>query len=278
MAGSLLGKRFFDNLAAEHRTWLSAFDPQHLANWEKVLNADQESALAEAGVRRLLQRYGTRVEPNEDLTGSEQRPDFRCESNGSTFEVEVTRISIAKTTKITGLAEDAITNVAEEPVIFEDIRPLNDAVFVACKGKARQCGDAPHPTLLAVATFHYGAAVFCLDKSEISELLTGRTRMRLSLGGPSAERPGEAYLITDLHSAAFLQFDGSRQVGFARSSISGLIMCGLGADPPQVIGVLHPNPARRFAPTLLPEIEFGQVTVDWATSKMLVNWPRGDKE
>lgn len=54
VARSLLGHRFYDDLAAEHRNWLSPFQPQYLANWEEVLNQDQESALAEAGVRRLL--------------------------------------------------------------------------------------------------------------------------------------------------------------------------------------------------------------------------------
>jgi len=32
---------FFDALADEHRRWLSVFAPQYLANWEKILNADQ---------------------------------------------------------------------------------------------------------------------------------------------------------------------------------------------------------------------------------------------
>jgi hypothetical protein len=111
------------------------FDPRYLANWEKNLNGDEEAALAEAGVRRLLQGYAARVEPNEDLTGgetgAEQRPDFHCESDGHGFEVEVTHISIEKATKVTGLVED--------PIGACHYSSLNDAIFVACKGKAKQC-------------------------------------------------------------------------------------------------------------------------------------------
>ena len=74
MATSLLTRHFFSDLPADHRTWLSDFDPRYLANWEKILAANEEAALAEAGVRQLLQGYSARVEPNEDLTGAEQRP------------------------------------------------------------------------------------------------------------------------------------------------------------------------------------------------------------
>jgi len=282
MATTLLGNPFFDGLAAEHRTWLSAFDAQYLVNWERILNANEESALAEAGLRRLLRGYGARVEPNEDLTGgetgAEPRPDFHCESNGSSFEVEVTHISIEKATKITGLVKDPTTNLAESPPIFTRIRPLNGAFFWACVGKAKQCADTRHPTLVAVATFHYGAAVFCFDKSDISQLLTGLTSMRWSLDKQPGQEASEAYLITELQSAAFLQFDKSQGTRFARNSISALLLCGLGARPPQVIGVLHPNPARPFDPAILPELEFGQVAIDWASRQLHVNWPNGDGE
>ncbi|MGA2618368.1 MAG: hypothetical protein ABSF26_12215 [Thermoguttaceae bacterium] len=132
MATPLRPNPFFDALADEHRIWLSTFDPQYLANWEKVLSGNEEAALAEAGVRRLLQGYRVRVKPNEDLRGMERRPDFHCETNGSGFEVEVTHISIEKATEITGLEDDPTVNLAERPPTFEDIhliRPINRAVF-----------------------------------------------------------------------------------------------------------------------------------------------------
>lgn len=273
MADVLLESPFYQSLAEEHRHWLAAFDPQYLANWEKNLRADEESALAEAGVRRLLQGYGVQVEPNEELTGAEQRPDFHCESNGSGFEVEVTHISIEKATEVTGLPDDPTVNLGERPPTSEDIyriRPLNRPVFWACVAKAKQCADAPYPSVLAVATFHYGATVFCFDKCHINELLTGVTHMRISLDSGSA---GEAYHVTEVDLAAFLRPDSSERVGFGRNSISALLLCGLKTRPPTIIGVLHPNPARPFNPANLPHIEFGEVAIDRNAGQLRVTWP-----
>jgi len=269
---------FFHALADDHRRWLSTFDSHYLGNWEKVLAADEESALAEAGVRRLLQGYGARVEPNEDLTGGEtgpeQRPDFHCETNGSGFDVEVTHISIEKVTKVTGLAEDPTTR-------FGLYSLLNDAIFMACKGKAEQCSHARHPTLLVVATFHSQAPAHCLGKPQIGMLLTGETKLTWDMDMRTVQKVGEVYQTTDLRSAAFLRPDTSQEVGFARSSISALVLCGLrplwrdrhGVWGPLVIGVLHPNPARPFDPAVLPQVEFGQVAIDRASRQLHVEWP-----
>ena len=41
--------------------------------------------MAEAGVRRWLEGESVVVEPNEELTGAEQRPDFKCLSDGQKF-------------------------------------------------------------------------------------------------------------------------------------------------------------------------------------------------
>ena len=146
--------------------------------------------------------------------------------------------------------------------------------FWACVGKAKQCADAPYPTLLAVVTFHYGATVFCFDKSDISELLTGVTHMRVSLNTGPDRKAGEAYYATEFCSAVFLRPDSSERVGFARNSISALLLCGLKTRPPKTIGVLHPNPARPFNPANLPQIEFGEVAIDRNAGQLHVTWPQ----
>jgi hypothetical protein len=274
----LLNRYDFSDLPAEHRAWLSGFDPRYLANWEKILAADEESALAEAGVRQLLQGYGARVEPNEDLTGAEQRPDFHCQSNGGGLEVEVTHISIEKATKVTGLVEGQTG--------FRNYGSLNDAVFAACKGKAEQCAHACCPTLLAVVTFHFDVSAICLAKPHVETLLTGETQITWNMDMRTCQKVGDVYQSTELRSAAFLRPDMLQEVGFARSSISALVLCGLGARSrdvhgvwrPHVIGVLHPNPARPFDPALLPSVEFGQVEIDRTSKQLHVRWPKGDEE
>jgi hypothetical protein len=53
---------FWDDLATEHRAWLSSFHPQYLGNWEKALNGSYEAGLCEAAVRRMLQNHSISVE------------------------------------------------------------------------------------------------------------------------------------------------------------------------------------------------------------------------
>jgi hypothetical protein len=278
MVDSLRPSPFYDELAAEHRAWLSAFDPQYLGNWEKILNSDEEAALAEAGVRRQLQYMGVSVEPNEDLSGKEQRPDFHCGVNGSKFDMEVTHISVKKATEATGLVEGRTGACCYSS--------LNDAIFMACKNKAEQCACACYPTLLAVATFHSQASAICFGKSHVEMLFTGETKITWTMDMRTCQKVGDCHQTTELRSATFLRPDRSQEVGFARSSISGIVLYGLGALQrdvhkvwqPHLIGMLHPNPARPFDPASLPSVEFGQVEIDRATKQLSVRWPRGDEE
>ena len=83
-------------LIQEHQRWLSAFDAQYLRNWEKLLNADSEAAMCEAAFRQVLENNGNHVQPNEDLNGNCQSPDFLCEHDSHRFYVEVTCLTTAK--------------------------------------------------------------------------------------------------------------------------------------------------------------------------------------
>jgi hypothetical protein len=275
---------YFDALVDEHRRWLSTFDPQYLANWENVIKDNEESGLAEAGVRRLLQGQGIRVEPNEDLTVAEKRCDFRCESNGSVFEAEVTHISIEKATKMTGLTENPIQ------MSFGNYSSLNDAIFAACMRKEEKCKNARHPTLLVAATFHAHVPSICFIKPLVGMLLTGQTNLAWDLTSDmdqqTFQKVGEFYETTDLRSAAFVRPDKSQEVGFARNSISELVLCGLrplwrdvhGVWGQLSIGVLHPNPDQTFNPANLPGVEFGEVAIDWESRQLCVSWPKESDE
>lgn len=268
MGGSLRRNAFFRELEAEHRRWLSGFDAQYLANWENVLNADQEAGFAEARVRRLLQAYAISVEPNEDLTGATRRPDFRCFAGDDKFYVEVTCISTE--------AAAARTGIPVEPHGVTSCRPLTDAVFAECRGKASQCGNLDAPALVAIGTFHTFAAMASLTKPVVNWVLTGKGKSAWDIDMRTGQQVGETYQITEMRSAAFLRPDETQEVGYARSSISGVLLCGLGSEPPRVLGVLHPSPARPFNPAILPQVEFGQVVIDRASRQLNVVWPGGD--
>jgi hypothetical protein len=113
------------NFLDEHRRWLGQFNLQHGRNWEKLLGNDAEAAICEAAVRRLLEENGNVVEPNEELDGNKQSPDFRCTQAGETFFVEATCISIQKVIKETSLPHP--------PKIdgYHGIGDLNEVIFDA---------------------------------------------------------------------------------------------------------------------------------------------------
>lgn len=270
MAVKLQRNPHMQALADEHRSWLSAFDPQYLVNWEKLLNADDEAAMTEAAVRRMLQRFAVTVEPNEDLVGRQQRPDFGCQSASYKFYVEVTHISIEKATTETGMPD--------EPTGFSPFSPLNDAFFRACTGKAEQCSHANAPVLLAIGTWHGLAAMTTITRPMVNMLLTGQSKIAWTIDVATRQQLGDTFQTTEFYSAAFLKRDKTDNVGYARSSISGLLLIGVGFHRPKVLGVLHPNPARAFDPHVLPGIEFAAVQVDLGSGQLHVSWAGGSDE
>lgn len=247
---------FFQELEAEHHKWLSGFDSRYLGNWTKLLNNDEEAAFAEARVRQLLDSYGVIVQPNESLTGATQCPDFRCSTKGGGFYVEVTCIPVAVAAEETGI-------------------PLNDAIFAKCQAKASQCSGLDAPSLVVIGTFHSIAAMRSFKKPLINWVLTGEAKITWDVNACTGE-VGETYESTELHSAAFLRPDRNEEVGYARCSISGLLLSGFTLANRPFIGVLHPNAARPFDPATLPQIDIGQVIVDRSSRQLRVNWPEGD--
>jgi hypothetical protein len=269
MAHTLQPSPYWDDLEAEHRIWLSAFDSQYLRNWEKMRNGNREAGLCEAGVRRLLQEHSITVEPNEELTGSEQRPDYRCTHPEESFLVEVTCIMIDSVAEESGLPYPSKPHCG-------GYRHLNDAIFKTCKGKAPQCGNASQPTLIAVGTFHSAASVLCFQRKFADMLLCGETNISWMVDTQTGRGVGDSYQTTKLYSAPFLRPD--QQLSEARTSISGVLLCGFGIAPPRVLGVLHPGAIRPFNHRLLSGIDFGEVQVDRVSGKLSTSWTGGTDE
>jgi hypothetical protein len=268
-----LSNPYWAALADEHRRWLAPFDSQHLKNWERMLRADIEAALCEAGVRHRLEELGVAVEPNERLAGACGGPDFRCVSGAGKFYIEVTCIQIATAEEKTGIKDEPKREFAPFNVMG-----MAEAVFSECVGKAAQCANLDAPALVAVGTFHSTAAMVGFEKVLVNSVLTGKTMMAWNIDISTGNQVGDTYQTTELHKAAFLRPDNTQEIGYARSSISGVLLCGLGTLPGQCLGVLHPNPARPFDPSALPGIEFGEVEIDRDSRQLRVHWPRGNND
>lgn len=256
-------------LASEHQDWLSQFDPQYLRNWKKQFNSDSESAMAEAAIRRRLQRWGMTVEPNEALTGKCGGPDFRCTHSRGHFYVEVTCIRVPT-------AEKRFGNGAN-PSGFSpfNLWGMVDAVFNECQSKARQCGGLDGPALVAVCTFDFQSAVTGLKRILVEGSLTGKTSLAWDIDPVKDGEIGDAYQVTAFESSAFLKLDSSTKILFARNSISGLLIGKLGCLPDQYLGVLHPNPVRPFNPLILPSVEFASLKIHEDAGRVEVTWTGG---
>jgi hypothetical protein len=266
MAKSLRSIDIYQNLEAEHRTWLLGFDQQYLHNWEKLFKENEEAALAEARIRQILESYGVAVIPHE-MPG-ECGPDFLCELNGYCFEVEVTHISIQKAVNETGIdVED------KRKRIWHSLPNL--AIARACTRKAKQCANQSHPTLLAVTTFHPIVGSISTLRNNIEEFALGDCSLTWDMNPDASQPTGDLYRTTRLNFAAFLRPDNTEKIGYPRCSISGILLCG---PDKNIRGILHPNPSRPFNPRILPQIEFGQVVVDRESGKLRVEWPKDNNE
>ncbi|HEY5311224.1 MAG TPA: hypothetical protein VIK18_01850 [Pirellulales bacterium] len=264
----LLPNVWANALAIEHRGWLRKFDNQYLKYWENLLGNDQEAALTESRVRRLLQHHGAIVEPNESLTGDGRRPDFRCTVGDNHFYVEATCVQIATAEKKTG-----VKNLATGILPYNKMGMI-EAIHAKCKEKASPFADLDRPALLAIGTFHAHAAMDFSERFFANLVLTGKAAMAWDID-TSGQPVGETSDFTGLEAAAFLRPDTTQGVGFARSSISGLLLCGFGFEPPRLLGVLHPNPVRPFDPALLPGIQFARLELDRASDQLTIQWPEG---
>jgi hypothetical protein len=220
-----------------------------------------------------MQGFGFVVEPVADLMGrgtkgAVQRPDFRCSNGPDAFYVEVANISIANATKHSNLAHP------EQLGTLRAYGKLTKPVFAKATGKATQC-DQDLPTLLAVGTFHSAASRLAMDRLCANSLLTGEPMITWTVDTRTGASVGDTYQSTHLKYASFIK-PGDCSIVNARTSISGILLCGFGIFPASIIGVLHPAADRPFKPELLPRIQFGQVRIDHVRRRLVPVWPDTD--
>lgn len=250
---------------ASHREWLAGYDQQHRADWDRLLNADPEAAICEGHVRMLLADNGCNVQPNVDVTEDGKSPDFICHQDGQPFYVEVTNISIEVATEKTALSHSASGKA-------QHYANLNKTIFNECRQKTRQCVGLDYPTLVAVGTQHFQASCLCIQKDHVEMLLTGESLIAWDMDSRLGRAVGEPYQITRLQKSAFVRKDKQGQMEHARCPVSGMLICGFGCEPWNVVGLLHPNPAREFDRRLLPSIEFCRLASGYEAGTMSTEW------
>ena len=107
-------------LEKEHREFLSGFDARYETKWLALRDEKYEAAMCEAAVRRMLQRYGVPVQPNERLAKKDSGgPDYRCVVNGRHFYVDASCILDNTADAKTGVTD-------EDTILFSDGEPVFD--------------------------------------------------------------------------------------------------------------------------------------------------------
>ena len=254
-----------NNLSERYIEWLKQFDPLYAKRWQHRYGSDPEAAMCEAAFWKALYEWGVRVEPNENLSSGEPSPDFLCQKNAEKFYVEVTCLHIEHVTRATCLPNKPT------PYVVQDYRPLNTAIFEEVRQKTPQCANLDAPALVAVGTFHVQASQVCLqDNVEIEMLLTGDQLITGSINTATGIPVGKTFFSTKLKSAAFFKPSADSGLEKARLPVSGILVGGFGCKPPNIYGLLHPNPVRPFNRRLLGQTKFGQVRVD--NGELSVEW------
>ena len=237
-------------LVAAHRKWLAGFNSQHLKSWDDQFIENPESALCEAAVRDVMQGFGSTVEPFADLKGQREKG-----------AVPASRLSLRSNRAgalLRRSGEDLYrqgnrTHEASAPRATRNRPPgsagkLTKAVFAKATRKAPQC-EQDLPTLLAVGTFHTAASRHAMDRFCANSLLTVPYRSPARRRSESIWRIGrwKTHQSTKLKYASFIK-PGDCSIVNARTSISGILLCGFGVFPASIIWSASP----RGRPALQP--------------------------
>jgi len=266
-------KEYLDNpyyykLIGSHREWLNLFDSKFLNAWDKLFKKNNpEAALFEAATRQVLGEFDIVVEPFDDPS-RDKNPDYYCKKNNQVFYVEATCITKEVATDNTNL-DDIPKNLEVTGYALLTKTFFNDVV-----NKTTQCSNLNAPVLLAIGTWHFSACQLCFDKGAAEDILTSTPHITVPISKVTGGPIGDTYEATDLRWSAFVRPSKttSGEIEFARSPISGILLCPFGTKPPDIVGVLHPNPNHPFDRNLFPKIPFGRLTDGYQDGKFGVEW------
>lgn len=245
--------------------WLESFDEQHARNWGLLYKDNLEAAMCEATFWGILRDCGVDVEPNADLLTGQKAPDFRCEKNGCEFYFEVTCIGIQTATEQTGLPHPTEPGARHYSL-------LNRAIWNACSKKTPQCSSVDAPCIVGVGTFHTAASALCVSMEWLEWLLTGEESIAWQFDPERGHAVGDPYAVTELHSAAFFkQLKDEGELHSARSSISAVLVGGF-SPPPEVYGILNPDPIHAFDRAALDPIKFCRLLPGYESGEMQTEW------
>ncbi len=242
-----------DEVAQAHAKFLHTKHPTHYPKFNNLLNADREAAFGEAAVFSLLKTY-FRVRPEPADVPGTGGVDFVCQKGKpEEFVVEVT-----------SLKPDAVAEHSGIPTVVEDdaggpFEMTTGQLFATVRSKADQLAGYQCPRVLAITSTH-PASSFLLGPTGAEFLLTSEPTITYPLAGSG----GAVTLKTNLkRSVFFAPGESGDQIIPRRRSVSAVLLISLNDDRSSIVGLLHPEPARKLSIEHFRDVPFLRVA----------NWP-----
>jgi hypothetical protein len=111
----------------------------------------------------------------------------------------------------------------------------------------------------------------CIEADCVEEVLTGKTGIALRFD-PARGPAGKPFHATNLESGAFVRRGKKKLVEHARQSVSAVVIAGVGCQPPNIFGAMHPRAMRQFDPSLLDRIPFCRLGAGYDKGLIRVEW------
>lgn len=246
----MLRSDLIDQEFNRHVEWLRQFGNQNrIKKFNQLKQQNREGAICEAFVCGYLCTHVDKIEPYEDISNG--GPDFKCIQNGSFFYVEVTALSNKSVEDASWIPDDGTWKGGA-------VGSLSRLIRTAVSGKVRQCIKDDGPTLVALGINHTWVSAG-VDGLARDVLISDESYViQVSPDQPIPQRSGE--FVTELRNAIFMAV-GEKGVLVKRPSVAGALICGLGIQPPRIVGVINCAAHRPFDVKLLPEIKFAKTVI-----------------
>jgi hypothetical protein len=230
--------------------------------FKRRLRLDATAAQAEAIVFSVL--WSARLRPDVFEDPSAGGPDFQCKpANQSGFFVEVT-----------SLDENAVSEASGLPVKITGsggaaFSMITSKLESKASKKASQLRNRSMPCVLAITCSHDFASI--LMDSPAAYSLLAETEQTLS---PLLDISGSRMPSTALSRSAFFSLDQSGRLIPRFQNISAVLLIAISGRQADIVGVLHPEPSKAFAPSLFPQVPFLRLNWPIVDASVKFEWSR----
>lgn len=254
-----------DDVVQAHAEYLRRTHHAYHQKFATLLMADREAAFGEAVVYSLLKTY-FRARPEPADVPGKGGADFICHK-GSAEEFVV---------EVTSLKPEAVAAQSNIPSAIENggsaFKMTTGQLFSTVRGKADQLSGYPGARILAITSTHQ-ASSFLLGTTGAEFLLTSEPMIRF----PATGSGGPVTVTTNLKRSVFFGPGPSgNQIVARRQSVSAVLLIALDDLRSSVLGLLHPEPARKLNVEHFRDVPFlrlaewpivdGRIRTEWVIS------------